>query len=68
MRSFERRHEAGCSGVELCAALSDLRDAVLLDLTEAALADLGEDGPERLVVGNRPGGPRRLRPPRRRPL
>jgi len=28
---FRRRHEAGCSGVELCAAISDLRDAVLLD-------------------------------------
>ena len=43
-----RRHQAGCSGVELCAALSDQRDAVLLDLTEAALHDLGEGGPKGL--------------------
>ncbi len=42
---FAGRHAAGCSGVELCAALSDLRDAVLLDLVRAALDDLGESGP-----------------------
>jgi [protein-PII] uridylyltransferase len=41
---FSRRHEAGCSGVELCAALSDLRDEVVLDLAEAALADMGQPG------------------------
>ena len=31
--------------MELCAAMSDLRDDVLVDLAEAALADLNEDGP-----------------------
>jgi len=45
---FQRRHQAGCSGVELCAMLTDLRDEVLLDLTETALADLGESGPDGL--------------------
>jgi [protein-PII] uridylyltransferase len=45
---FLRRHEAGCSGVELCAAISDLRDAVLLDLTESAMADLNASGPNGL--------------------
>lgn len=45
---FQRRHEAGCSGVDLCAAICDLRDAVLLDLTEAAMTDLGETGPNGL--------------------
>jgi [protein-PII] uridylyltransferase len=45
---FERRHRASCSGIELCAAICDLRDEVLVDLTEAALADLHEDGPNGL--------------------
>ncbi len=43
-----RRHKGGCTGVDLCAAMSDLRDRVLLDLTDAALADLGEAGPNGL--------------------
>ena len=46
--AFRRRHVEGCAGVELCAAISDLRDEVLLGLTEAALADLGEAGPNGL--------------------
>lgn len=45
---FERRHRDGCSGVELCAAMCDLRDQVLVDLTEAALVDLNEAGPDGL--------------------
>ena len=45
---FQRRHQAGCSGVDLCSMLADLRDEVLLDLTETALADLGESGPHGL--------------------
>ena len=40
-----QRHAEGASGVEVCAALADLLDAVVLDLFDAALADLGEDGP-----------------------
>jgi [protein-PII] uridylyltransferase len=45
---FQRRHEAGCSGIELCAAITALRDEVILDLTRAALHDLGEAGPDEL--------------------
>ncbi|HEV7224480.1 MAG TPA: [protein-PII] uridylyltransferase [Pirellulales bacterium] len=40
-----QRHAEGASGVEVSAALADLLDAVALDLFDAALADLGEDGP-----------------------
>ena len=42
--AFQRQHEEGRPGVELCAAISDLRDEVLVDLTEAALSDLNEAG------------------------
>ena len=48
--------------------MSDLRDEVLVDLTEAALADLQRGRPERALAGDRFGRPRRLRTPRRRPL
>ncbi len=37
---LRRCHLAGCSGAELSASITDLRDKVLLGLTEAALADL----------------------------
>ena len=47
---FKRRHQAGCSGVEVCALATNLRDAVLLELVEAALADLGEAGPDGLLA------------------
>src|SRR6185437_6151867 len=40
-----QRHAEGASGVEVCAALADLLDAVVLELFDAALVDLGEDGP-----------------------
>ncbi len=46
---FKRRHRAGCSGVEVCALSTNLRDAVLLELMEAALDDLGEAGPKGLL-------------------
>lgn len=45
---FRERHRAGCPGVELCAALTALRDEVVLELFEAAL--------EELALG-RPNGP-----------
>jgi [protein-PII] uridylyltransferase len=45
---FQQRHAGGCPGVELCATISDLCDEILVDLTEAALADLHEDGPDGL--------------------
>lgn len=47
---FKARHRAGCRGTELCALLTNLRDAVLLELIEAALADLGEGGPKGLAA------------------
>ena len=38
------RHQTGCRGVELCAAISDLRDEVLLGLYRHALDGLGTEG------------------------
>jgi [protein-PII] uridylyltransferase len=46
---FRRRHQAGSSGVELCELASNLRDAVLTELIEAALNDLGQAGPSGLL-------------------
>ena len=42
-------HAQGMSGVEISAAITDARDAVLRDLFEAALDDLGESGPDGLI-------------------
>ena len=47
---FKRRHHAGCSGAELCALATNLRDAVIVELAEAALADLGQGGPKGLLA------------------
>jgi len=41
--SLRARHEAGASGVEVCAGIADLRDEVLLNLYEAALESLGPE-------------------------
>ncbi len=46
---FKARHAAGCAGVELCALNANLRDAVVRDLLDDALKDLGEDGPKGLL-------------------
>ena len=46
---FKARHAAGCPGIELCALNSNLRDAVVLELIEDALQDLGEAGPKGLL-------------------
>ncbi len=46
---LKRRHQAGCFGVEVCALATNLRDAVLLELVDSALADLGESGPNGLL-------------------
>ncbi len=46
---FKARHAAGCPGIELCALISNLRDAVVLELIEDALQDLGEAGPKGLL-------------------
>jgi [protein-PII] uridylyltransferase len=37
---LKEQHQAGSGGTELCGGVSDLRDAVLLDLFEARLEDL----------------------------
>jgi [protein-PII] uridylyltransferase len=47
-QEFKRRHQSGCSAAEICALTSNLRDAVLLELFQAALEDLGEAGPRGL--------------------
>jgi hypothetical protein len=39
---FDQRHQAGESGVELCAAMTGLRDEIMSDLADAALIDVGE--------------------------
>jgi [protein-PII] uridylyltransferase len=46
---FKLLHQQGCSGVDLCAKFSGLRDDVLLDLIQDALADLNESGPKGLL-------------------
>ncbi|MEI8371368.1 MAG: [protein-PII] uridylyltransferase [Planctomycetota bacterium] len=46
---FKARHLAGCPGIELCALNSNLRDAVIVELVEDALKDLGEAGPRGLM-------------------
>ncbi len=46
---FKRLHRQGCSGVEVCAKIAELRDAVLLDLIHDALEDLNEAGPSGLL-------------------
>lgn len=46
---FKRLHREGCSGVELCAKIAGMRDAVLLGLIDEALSDLNEAGPNGLL-------------------
>ena len=41
--SIQRQHEAGSLGVQVCRRLSDLFDAVILDIFDAALADSNFD-------------------------
>ncbi len=43
------RHQAGASGVEICAAIADLRDEVLTNLYEAALESLGPEASRSLA-------------------
>ncbi|HET6882353.1 MAG TPA: [protein-PII] uridylyltransferase, partial [Pirellulales bacterium] len=43
---LQRRHRDGTSGVELCAALTDLFDRLVLELYEVALEDLGQSSRE----------------------
>ncbi|MCE5303339.1 MAG: [protein-PII] uridylyltransferase [Planctomycetaceae bacterium] len=48
-QDFQRRHEAGATGVELCAAMTELSDRIVLELTDAAVKDLNESGPQGLL-------------------
>ena len=48
---LKSRQREGCPGLELCAAITDLRDEVILDLYEAALADLEPAAADRLRAG-----------------
>lgn len=45
---LKERHTQGCPGVELCAAIADLRDEVIVDLYRTALAGLEPAEAERL--------------------
>ena len=65
---LHRRHKAGCSGVELCAAITDLRDRSPAGSDRGRARRSGRGGARRSVVGDCPGRPRRLRAPRRGPL
>jgi [protein-PII] uridylyltransferase len=47
-RKIREQHEAGSPGIQICACLTDLVDSVVLDLYEAALADLYPRGCETL--------------------
>lgn len=45
---LHQQHLSGAPGIQLCAHVTDLLDAVVLDIYESALADLDEDGPRGL--------------------
>jgi [protein-PII] uridylyltransferase len=45
----KRQHEIGSIATDVCNALADLLDTVVLDLLEAALVDLRQDGPHGLL-------------------
>jgi len=61
-RELKRRHREGCPGVELCARASELRDAVLRELFETALADLGGRVPQIALVAHGGYGRRDVAP------
>ncbi|HVU87434.1 MAG TPA: [protein-PII] uridylyltransferase [Pirellulales bacterium] len=45
---LRQRHARGAFGSQICAAMTDLFDTIVLELYEAALADIGEAGPHGL--------------------
>lgn len=47
---LKQRHARGAFGAQICAAMTDLFDTVVLELYEAALADIGESGPQGLAA------------------
>lgn len=42
------RHQKGTPGIQVCRALTELFDSLVVDLYRAALVDLGESGPDGL--------------------
>jgi len=55
---LREQHDRGSPGIQVCARLTDLADEVILELFEAVLKELGEDGPDglRRHVALVPGG------------
>ena len=47
---LRQRHARGAFGSQICAAMTDLFDTVVLELYEAALTDIGEAGPQGLAT------------------
>ncbi|HEY4310379.1 MAG TPA: [protein-PII] uridylyltransferase [Pirellulales bacterium] len=47
---LHQRHARGAFGSQICAAMTDLFDSIVLDLYEAALVDIGEAGPHGLAT------------------
>jgi len=45
---IRKRHEKGSPGIQVCRAMTELYDSIVLELFRAALDDLGEAGPEGL--------------------
>ena len=60
--------QAGCSGVELCAGHQRPARRSAAGPARGGAGRSGRGGPARTLVADRPGGPRRLRPPRRGPV
>jgi len=47
---IRQRHAQNSPSAQICNAIADLYDSIVLELFEAALADLGESGPEGLMA------------------
>lgn len=45
---IRQRHEKGSPGIQVCRAMTELYDSLVLELYNAALADFGEEGPQGL--------------------
>ena len=43
-RKLKEQHQQGSPGIQVCARLTDLLDTVVLDIFQAALADLDQQG------------------------
>lgn len=47
---LRQRHARGAFGAQICAAMTDLFDSIVLEIYESALADIGESGPQGLAT------------------